>query len=173
MFVENLTAVAVCIMDGGMKELSAVAEQMAAHAGRLTLYARQWLDAGLAQDVVQGALVSLLSQRSCPDDPLAWMYVAVRNGAIDALRSAERRRRRERSVVEQSNGWFEPSPGAGLDAEAARLAVERLPRELREIVVLRIWGELGFAQIARITQVSVGTAHQRYTEAMEQLRQVL
>jgi DNA-directed RNA polymerase specialized sigma24 family protein len=44
---------------------------------------------------------------------------------------------------------------------------------LREIVVLRIWAELGYAQIAKIAGISIGTAHQRFAEAMKQLRAAL
>jgi RNA polymerase sigma-70 factor (ECF subfamily) len=156
-----------------MSDLSRAAERAAAHSAALALYARQWLDATAAQDVVQEALVRLLGQRVCPDEPVAWMYAAVRRAAIDAARSRDRRRKREGAMTETKPNWFQHDEGAALDADAAQRALTRLPHELREIVVLRIWAELGYADIARITGVSVGTAHARFIEAMRRLRDAL
>jgi RNA polymerase sigma factor (sigma-70 family) len=153
-----------------MNQLARSAELAVAQSARLTLYARQWLDAAAAQDVVQAALVALLSCRKPPDDPVAWMYTVIRNRAIDAARSEARRRRREDQAARERGAWFETDASAALDSEAAQKALEQLPCELREIVVLRIWGELGFVQIAQIARVSVGTAHQRFSDALRQLR---
>lgn len=153
-----------------MNDLSQAAQQAVKHATRLTLYARQWLSADQAQDVVQDALTALLSQRTCPADPLAWMYTAVRHSAIDQLRAGTRRRRREERAAQDRREWFEATSDSAIDADLAQRAMESLPRELREIVVLRIWGELGFVQIAAIAQVSVGTAHQRFTQAIGLIR---
>jgi RNA polymerase sigma factor (sigma-70 family) len=154
-----------------MNDLSRAAELAVAHSARLALYARQWLDAEAARDVVQEALAALLSQRKCPEDPVAWMYKVVRNAAIDATRSRWRRRRREEHVARQE--WFDPPAESVLDARTAQQALEKLPCELREIVVLKIWGELSFPRIAEVAHVSVGTAHQRFMEAMKQLREQL
>jgi RNA polymerase sigma-70 factor, ECF subfamily len=156
-----------------MNDLSQAAELAAAHAARLALYARQWLGFADAEEVVQEALIRLLSQRAVPDDLLAWMYAAVRNGAMDRLRSNTRRRRREQAAASERHEWFEPKLDGGLNANDAQIALLSMPRELREIVVLRIWAELGYAQIAKVTGVSIGTAHQRFAEAMKQLRAAL
>ncbi len=171
LFVENDPSAAVIVLEAGMNELSEAANRAAAHAAGMKLYARQWVDAAQAEDAVQQAMVALLSLKKCPDDPVAWMYVAVRNLAVDFVRSRWRRRRREEKSARCE--WFEPSEDSILDARAAQVAMERLPMELREIVLLRIWGDLGYAQIAKIAQVSVGTAHQRFEEAMKQLRESL
>jgi len=154
-----------------MSDLSHAAEIAAANAAGMKLYARQWLDAAQAEDAVQEALVSLLSLKKCPVDPVAWMYVAVRNRAIDLARSRWRRKRREEESARQE--WFEPTADTGPDPQATKRALEQLPREMREIVVLRIWGDLGYAQIAQIAAVSIGTAHARFEEAMKHLREVL
>jgi RNA polymerase sigma-70 factor (ECF subfamily) len=156
-----------------MNDPSQAAKEVMVHASRLALYARQWLTDGHVEDVVQEALAALLSQRKCPDDPVAWMYAAVRNGAIDRLRAGARRRKREERVASERREWFDDSVESALDAQTAQAALEKLPRELREIVVLRIWGGLGFVEIARIAQVSVGTAHQRFGEALKQMRTLL
>jgi len=151
-----------------MSELSRAAEQACAKSAGVKLYARQWLDEAMAEDVVQEALVSLLSLKECPGDPVAWMYVAVRNRAIDMCRSRWRRRKREEKSARSE--WFEEREDFGMDAQRA---IAQLPGELREIVVLRIWSDLGYEQIAKIAEVSVGTAHARFEEAMKRLRELL
>jgi RNA polymerase sigma-70 factor (ECF subfamily) len=151
-----------------------LAQVVTERSAALVLYARQWTgDAGLAEDAVQDALASLLAERRPPDDPVAWMYRAVRNVAIDVMRSSSRRRRRERSVAQARGEWFEPRADALIDARAAEAALERLPPASREIVVLRIWSGLSFAQIAGRDRDERSTVHDRYAAALRQLREML
>jgi RNA polymerase sigma-70 factor (ECF subfamily) len=155
---------------GDVEQLTRVVNDCAA---ALVLYARQWLDWASAHDVVQEALVALVSQRQAPRNPAAWMYRAVRNRAIDSVRAAERRRRRERSIASMRGEWFVRDDDALLDAQAAEQSLQRLDVELREVVVLRIWGDLTFAEIAEVMQLGVSTVHDRYKTALGQLRSAL
>jgi RNA polymerase sigma factor (sigma-70 family) len=154
----------------GSSDLERLTTVVAERAAGLVLYARQWLDAAAAEDVVQEALVALLAQRQPPDNPVAWMYRAVRNAAIDAARSSARRRRREQTVAESRGRWLEAGTESLLDAQAAEQALRQLEPDYRQVVVLRIWGELGFAEIAEIMQLSVSTVHGRYMSALSKLR---
>ena len=142
-------------------------------AAALVLYARQWLGGAEADDVVQEALMALVAQPQPPDNAQAWLYRAVRNSALDAARAAERRRRREQSVALARREWFIPEPDALIDGKAAQQALRELNPEHREIVVLRIWGDLTFAEIAELLQLGVSTVHDRYKAALRQLRSAL
>ena len=142
-------------------------------AAALVLYARQWLDAASADDAVQDALVALLALRQPPRNPQAWMYRAVRNAAIDAARATDRRRSREQSVAQARREWFDCRQDALLDAQAAEQSLRQLSPEHREVVVLRIWGDLGFAEISQIMQLGVSTVHDRYKAALGELRSAL
>jgi RNA polymerase sigma factor (sigma-70 family) len=136
----------------------------------LTLYARQWVDAAWAEDAVQEALTALLAERIVPDDPIAWMFRAVHNAAIDLARSSSRRRRREESVAKGRREWFESRPDSAIAAADAEELLRGLEPLDRRIVVLRVWGDLGFVQIAQLMNVAVSTAHQRYVAALQQMR---
>ena len=72
------------------------------HAPALVLYARQWADA--SEDVVQEALLKLTCQKRLPDDPVAWLFRVVRNGAISQAREQSRRRKRETVKAASSIG---------------------------------------------------------------------
>ena len=65
-----------------------------AYAGRLVLYARQWLEAQWAEDVVQDVFIRLMAQSREPDNVKSWLFAAVRNAAISAFRSESARRNR-------------------------------------------------------------------------------
>ncbi len=141
-----------------------------ARSAALALYARQWVDAATADDVVQEVLVAAWSVRPPPNDPAAWAFTAVRNRAITAARATSRRRRHEQTAAERRVDWFEPSTGDSIDAESAEEALRDLSEALREVVVLRLWGDLGFAEIAAVVGCSIGTAHNRYTAAIAELK---
>jgi RNA polymerase sigma-70 factor (ECF subfamily) len=141
------------------------------HAAALTLYARQWCRA--PDDVVQEAFLKLAGQRSPPVNVLAWLYRVVRNGAIAAGRSEERRRRHEREAGELANSWFSPAEGTGLDGQVASEALMSLPLDLREALVAHLWGGLTFEQIGEVMSVSASTAHRRYLEGLAALRERL
>jgi RNA polymerase sigma-70 factor (ECF subfamily) len=144
---------------------------LTAHGPALRLYARSWCDA--ADDVVQEAFVQLAKQTVEPNDPRAWLFRVVRNGALSALRSESRRRRHEASAANERRGWFEARPDVRLDADRAAAALAELPEDLRETVVAHLWGGLTFEQVAALTGTSSSTAHRRYEQGLKLLRERL
>lgn len=138
----------------------------------LALYAAQWTDA--ADDCVQEALVELAGQPAVPDNVRAWLYRVVKHRALNAARSARRRRDREtraaagRLTATNSSAGFDPC-----DALAVGEALDALEPAEREIVVMRIWGSLTYEEIAAALTISMSTAHRNFAVALEKLRQAL
>jgi len=126
-----------------------------------------------AEDVVQEAFVRLAAQDLAPENVAGWLSRTVRNGAISAARSDQRRQRHEGIAATRRPAWFVTSDDSPLDGEAATAALEHLPVELRETVVAHLWGGLSFAQIGELSGVSSSTAHRRYLEALAALRERL
>ena len=154
---------------------SRLREIMARHAAPLTLYARQFTrqyrDDHAAEDVVQDAFFRLSREESEIENPVAWLYRTVRNGAISQKRSDKRRAKRENAV--RRAPWFETNPANRLDAELVVETLQTLPPELREIITLHLWGERSFAEIAELLGTSKATAFRRYEEALTALRKLL
>lgn len=146
-------------------------ELLAAHSRALTLFARQWSDA--PEDLVQQAFLRLVRQRPVPERPAAWLFRVVRNEGLAWVRAEGRRKRRESAAAEARGAWFEASPEEGLDAAAAVAALGELDDPLREVVVARLWGELTFEEIGRLTEVSSSTAQRRYEEGLGRLRRAM
>ncbi|MEX0716963.1 MAG: sigma-70 family RNA polymerase sigma factor, partial [Planctomycetaceae bacterium] len=111
-----------------------------------------------------------------PRNVVPWLYRVVRNRAISAARSADRRKRHERAAAENSR-WFvdenSSTETAGLDAQTAAEALQALPIEQREIIVAHLWGGLSFIEIAEVLGTSSSTAHRRYAAGLETLRERL
>ena len=145
------------------------------HAAALELYARQWC--GTAEDVVQEAFLKLVQQHPEPENPAAWLFRAVRNGAINAAVAARRRRRREADAAAGTRGWFQSPPDAApadaIDPAVAEGELQQLPLEQREVIVAHLWGGLTFEQIGQISGTSSSTAHRLYGAGLSTLRERL
>jgi RNA polymerase sigma-70 factor (ECF subfamily) len=154
-------------MNDGPHDLSGWFE---AHSGALALYARQWLDDHAAVDAVQEAFLSLLSQKRRPLDVRAWLFRTVRNAALNELRRRRTRAEHARDVAAARPAWFQPDLADGLDAQAAQEALSQLPPEQSELIVMRIWGQMTYEQMAEVAGESLSTVHGRYAAAIESLR---
>ncbi len=154
----------------GTLSLQDVGAWFETEAAPLVLYARQWLDPGSAEDVVQETFMRLLQQPLAPRQVKAWLYRVVRNSAWKRVRSRNRRERREDEAANHTPLWCTPDPGAHLDAQEAEISLRTLPADQREVVTLRIWGGLTFEEIAQVLEVSAATALRKHREALHHLR---
>ncbi len=152
------------------------------HADSLRLYARQWTES--ADDVVQEAFLSLARQRAVPENAAAWLFRAVRNGAINAaVAECRRRRHEERAAYWRLAGWFTGavedhqtgtnSSSVELDPSDAEAELKSLPLDQREVIVAHLWGGLTFEQIGEVSGTSSSTAHRLYAAGLATLRERL
>ncbi|HTK74334.1 MAG TPA: sigma-70 family RNA polymerase sigma factor [Gemmataceae bacterium] len=148
-----------------------------AHGPALVLFARQWVPGRAdAEDVVQEAFLRFWRSRHRAADPAAYLFACVRRCALEWLRGQSRRSRRELASAREEHS--DPSLLVGpIEQEERRVAIEaamgQLPAEQREVVVLKIWGELSIPQIASALEVPVNTAASRYRYALARLRATL
>ncbi len=146
------------------------------YGARLLLIARQWTrSAADAEDVVQEAFVRFWRhQRHLGGDPMPLLVTSVRRAALDLLRHRRRRERRENEHVDlNAESWFAPAIDQNERRAQLEEAVIQLPDEQREVVVLKVWGGLTFAQIADQLELSANTAASRYRYALGKLRENL
>jgi len=133
---------------------------------------------GLAEDAVHEAFVRMCRcDLSRVEDPDAYVFAAVRNASIDQVRRAHRPAKSDSPARDSIFDDRAVDPQAGtLRTEEQSLvadAVEALPDEQREAIVLRIYGGLSFAQIAQVTGEPLPTAATRFRRGLERLRQKL
>lgn len=145
---------------------------------KLLLCARQWTRSlADAEDVLQEAFLRYWRhQRHLPGEPMALLVTSVRRAALDLGRREGRRATRENRAGEDADAhlaWFE-CPTEGDERRAAiEEALQRIPPEQREVLVLKIWGELTFEEIALQLDLPPNTAASRYRYALAALRKQL
>lgn len=137
----------------------------------LVLFARQFVrSVADAEDIVQEAFVRFWkTQRSIQNRAL--LFATVRSMAFDLLRRDARRARREARAVAETDQVVVPEFDATNEAQQAlAAAIDLLPAEQREVLVMKIWNELTFADIATVLGISQNTAASRYRYALAALK---
>ena len=146
------------------------------HGHRLLAFARGWAPGQAdAEDLVQEAIMRLWKVQQDhggvpPDLPL--VFSTIRFCGLNRHRSEKRRRRREESIIylnDFEDVWLDPALEEDEEALLLRKAVEDLSDKLREVVTMKIWGGLTFAEISESLGISPNTAASRYRYALEQL----
>ncbi|MBI4612474.1 MAG: sigma-70 family RNA polymerase sigma factor [Planctomycetes bacterium] len=155
-------------------ETSAVAALYAEHGRGLLLYARSTArDDGLAEDALQEVFGRLLARKgglAAAGNARAYLYESVRNATLNLLRTRRRARGREEKAGRSRPLFTEPEDLLA-EREALEAALDQLPEEQREVVVLKVWGDLTFEGIGAALAISPNTAASRYRYGMEKLRQ--
>ncbi len=143
---------------------------------RLLLFARGWApDQADAEDLVQEAIIRMWNLQKekggvPPDLPL--VFSTIRFCGLNRHRTETRRRKREGSIVylnDFEDVWLDPAMEDDEEALMLRDAVRKLSDKLREVVTMKIWGGLTFAEISEALAISPNTAASRYRYALEQL----
>ena len=126
-----------------------------------------------AQDAIGQAWVKLLELDPAiardVRSPKAWIATILRNICIDNVRI----RSRDRQLACHDLAVPTPSPSPAPDAdlrrqqlaEAIRLALTGLPRNLRQVALLRLINEQSYASIGATLDISVPNARKRLQQA--------
>jgi RNA polymerase sigma-70 factor (ECF subfamily) len=133
-----------------------------------------------AEDVVQEAC--LRAYRSFDGfrggDARSWILAIVRNAAYSWLaknRAHEAPVAFENELLEIASD--EPGPErivlTQIDAERLRQAIDELPPDLREVILLREMEDLSYKEIAELATVPIGTVMSRLARARGRLRSFL
>ncbi|MEI6676589.1 MAG: RNA polymerase sigma factor [Verrucomicrobiota bacterium] len=149
---------------------------LAENGARLLVFARSWGNSQQdAEDLLQEAILRLWHYQAdkgggTPDLPLA--FSTLRFCGLNLHRSETRRKKREESIIylnDFQDVWLDPVLEDDEEAAFLRDAVAKLSPKLREVVVMKTWGGLTFAQISAVLAISPNTAASRYRYAIDQL----
>ena len=140
----------------------------------LVLFARQWArSAADAEDIVQEAFVRFWKKQHSFENR-GLLYAMVRSIALDFLRRDSRRAKRESAAMSDADHAVEPAFEIEDDSQRAVVAaLDLLPNEQREVLVMKIWNDLTFAEIANALAISQNTAASRYRYALTALKKNL
>ena len=139
-----------------------------------------------AMDVVQDSLLRFFKNlhRFDPERPVKpWLFQIARNRALDLLR--RRKVRKHDSIDDRDDEGnlrfqlLDPKADPEGDARAIHLqahiwnTLEQLSENQREILVLRDYQDLSYAEIAEILKIPIGTVMSRLHGARKKLRSLL
>ena len=145
------------------------------HAPQFLLFARQQARSEAdAQDLVQEAVVEAWQrQHDGRPPPLALVFATLRRRAIDLARREDRRTGREQAVREQSvEAWFDTGVEDRELRQLMQNAMTRIPDRYREVITLKLWGGLTFAEIAEALGIPANTAASHYRCGLVELRKL-
>ena len=149
-----------------------IATLLEAHADALQRYAAQWTVC--PDDCVQDAFVKLAGQSELPVSLAAWLYRVVKNGAINRAKSEQRREKHERLAAEKlANDRRSEESSHTEDQIELETALAKLNAPDRELIVLRIWSQLTWKEIADLTDQSSSGAQRHYVVALKKLKHTL
>ncbi len=106
--------------------------------------------------------------------PRAFVFRTARN---EANRFLAKRMARRKDLISTHGGPDQPAAGAmqpfADSTSAITGALEALPDEQKEVVILKVFQDLTFREIAAVCGVSANTAASRYRYGIEKLRSCL
>jgi RNA polymerase sigma factor (sigma-70 family) len=141
-------------------------------------------DKYITQDIFQDTCIKIIQSirngKYTEDGKfLPWAMRIARNLAIDHIRLMKRM---PKVVLPDGNDIFEVVNFKEKNIEEAtiqkqsgnriRLMLDLIPYEQREVIVMRLYGDLSFKQIADLTEVSVNTALGRMRYGLLSLRKI-
>lgn len=135
-------------------------------------------DRAEAEDVVQEVFLRALARSRWwfgLRNPAGYLYRAARNEALSRLRKRTVRARAAAELIYSAElfATIEGSQESAEEAARVNAALLSLPVEQREVVVLKVYQNMTFKEIARVTGASQNTAASRYRYALAKLKEIL
>jgi RNA polymerase sigma-70 factor (ECF subfamily) len=136
-------------------------------------------DLGDSEEVVQEVFLSAWRSGSTYDPERGstntWLLSMVRNRSIDVLRA-----RRRRPTQQLAEGIDPPDPEdvqtqavSNVDADVARVALNSLPPEQKQVLEMAYFGGLSHSEIATQLAAPIGTVKGRIRLGLDRLRVAL
>lgn len=144
---------------------------------RLVLFAESYVaDLSTAEDIVQDVFLLLLSHAEFKkvEYDRSYLYSCVKNSCIDHLRKLKIKDAKDYQLVDATfySGYFEEAERENVIRQLEE-AVQKLPEQRRQILMLSIYQKMSYAEIATYTGLSVNTVKTHIKMAYRDLRERL
>jgi RNA polymerase sigma-70 factor, ECF subfamily len=146
------------------------------HIPRLRRYARAltghpFRADDLVQDTLERAFAKWHLWRS-GTNLRAWLFAVMHNVFINQLEAT--RHEREMLPLESApEGQIGPNHDAKIGLSEIAVALELLPIEQREVLLLAVLEEMKYEEVARVLNVPIGTVMSRLSRARDRLHRIL
>jgi RNA polymerase sigma-70 factor (ECF subfamily) len=125
-----------------------------------------------AEDVLQNVFMPWVQSPekfATITNPCSYLFASARNAAIKLNGKAK-----EQTFVEEAGDKSETSHDSSIEANILILeALEKLPNEQKEAVILKVWIHMTFDEIAELQKCTLQTAASRYRYAIAKLKELI
>lgn len=129
-------------------------------------------DHDTAKDIVQMVFLKIYQRLGSLDDHSrfsSWIHTIARNLCLDEIK------RKKFKPIEKKNTHLLKSDSAKDDilkketAEIIKKALQKIPQEQREVIILKTYQDLKFIEIAKILDISINTVKSRMYHGLKAL----
>jgi len=148
------------------------------HRGLFRYFVSMNRDRDLSEDLVQDVFFRVLRYRTSYDSAqsfTAWMYQIARRASLDR---AHKQRAEVVAIADRRDDLVSSAPGPeeraaeGQNLALLKRALDKLPPDKREILILSRFQEMKYEDIAVVLGCEVGTVKVRVYRAMQALEQI-
>jgi RNA polymerase sigma-70 factor (ECF subfamily) len=131
------------------------------------------------KDLLQEIFIRLAKSPALLDQvtsPRSYLFRLAHRLAIDRHRREETRQRHETCAQSEQEISLPPQPSASdieWQQQILNDALAQLPPDQKAVILLKIWEEMTFAEIAKVLQIPANTAASRYRYALDKLHRDL
>jgi RNA polymerase sigma-70 factor (ECF subfamily) len=136
-------------------------------------------DEEAAEDLVHDSLIK--ANEKCLvfpslNDCKYWLIRVVKNASLNYVKRKDRERKAYEKVLYEDHRKSESGEVDLLKADAmkkAKEALNKLPKNLREVLILKEYGDLNYKEIGKVLGITEGNVKVRVFRAREQLLKLL
>lgn len=136
-------------------------------------------DEEAAEDLVHDSLIKMHEKKlvfPSMDDAKYWLIRVVKNASLNYAKRKTREYRAYERVLKEDQHKTDSGETELLKAEAVkytRSALEKLPVNLKMVLILREYAELNYKEIGRVLGITEGNVKVRVFRAREQLAKLI
>ena len=136
-------------------------------------------DEEAAEDLVHDSLIKMREKKlAFPslDDAKFWLIRVVKNASLNYAKRKTREKRAYERALREDNRKSESGETELLKAETikkTKAALDKLPENLRVVLILREYAELNYKEIGRVLGITEGNVKVRIFRAREQLAKII
>ena len=158
---------AVCALSAGDNDALSTIYDLMARQIYVTAYAITANHAD-AEDALQDTILQIVKYAPsyrAGTSARAWMLTLARHRAVDIVR-----RRKSIIHIEDEQLASIADPNDSTEIASVWELLNALKEQERQLVILRLYDELSYAEIARVMGISVAAAEKRYQRALKKLK---
>lgn len=126
-------------------------------------------DRSAAEDAVADAMLAISQLERAPDDLQAYFFRTVRNKALHASKASSRFD--SDSQLENFIDTSAKSPQQKIFVKEMLTLLESLPIEQQQVLIMKLFGDLTFGEIALITATNSNTVASWYRRGLASLKE--